>query len=310
METTGTSPRRAFTLIEVLVVVAIIALLAAILLPSLQRARDQAKIGVCKASLQQIGRTGAIYQASEASYSPVLLNYYFTGYPGAPPVPARARFASVAMRRYDLGRPLPPKFNPEASWDKKLIDEYTADQLPRHWVCPFVREEGNGKILIGQRLVKGTSTAQMYQLWEWRGRQETFHPWLWEEVVRGKSVRGDQERHPNDPKEGRPKYSVITFNRIKLPLGSVEPDPPGAIAANDGRLYSAARKWSDSDARRRYSASLSDMTMMYCAQGSFLAFEYAMNNPAGHRTASGAGTDTVFADGHVEWVKGTNIGWP
>lgn len=46
--------RRAFTLIEILVVVAIIALLVAILLPSLSQAREQARRGMCANNIRQM----------------------------------------------------------------------------------------------------------------------------------------------------------------------------------------------------------------------------------------------------------------
>lgn len=56
----------AFTLIEVLVVVAIIALLVAILLPSLQNARNQARASVCANNIRQ-GASGAIITLMESN---------------------------------------------------------------------------------------------------------------------------------------------------------------------------------------------------------------------------------------------------
>ena len=47
--------RRAFTLVELLVVIAIIGLLVALLLPALARAREAAREAVCKSNLRQIG---------------------------------------------------------------------------------------------------------------------------------------------------------------------------------------------------------------------------------------------------------------
>jgi prepilin-type N-terminal cleavage/methylation domain-containing protein/prepilin-type processing-associated H-X9-DG protein len=53
--------KTAFTLIEVLVVIAIIALLLAILLPALSRVRKQAKAAACQANLRQWATTLALF---------------------------------------------------------------------------------------------------------------------------------------------------------------------------------------------------------------------------------------------------------
>lgn len=62
--------KRAFTLVELLVVISIIALLMAILLPSLQRARKQARATVCQSNLRQVGLAVNLYAENFDYYVP------------------------------------------------------------------------------------------------------------------------------------------------------------------------------------------------------------------------------------------------
>jgi len=64
-------PRRAFTLIELLVVISIIAVLVAILLPTLQSARNVARDVSCLSNTRMIGIAGAAYAAENKDLWPV-----------------------------------------------------------------------------------------------------------------------------------------------------------------------------------------------------------------------------------------------
>jgi prepilin-type N-terminal cleavage/methylation domain-containing protein/prepilin-type processing-associated H-X9-DG protein len=79
---------RAFTLIEVLVVVAMIALLLAILLPSSSGAREQARAAACGAQLRQLGVASAAYASTS--------NNWVAGSPNTSGNGARPGFAAGA----------------------------------------------------------------------------------------------------------------------------------------------------------------------------------------------------------------------
>lgn len=70
------SKNRAFTLVELLVVISIIALLVSILLPALNKAREQAKFVYCKTNLHQTGQALVIY-ASDFNGRIVPGQYWF-----------------------------------------------------------------------------------------------------------------------------------------------------------------------------------------------------------------------------------------
>lgn len=66
----GASLRSAFTLVELLVVIGIIALLVAILLPTLNKAREQGNWAACLSNMKQIGNALIFYANENHGYYP------------------------------------------------------------------------------------------------------------------------------------------------------------------------------------------------------------------------------------------------
>lgn len=63
--------RKVFSLIELLVVVAIIGILASMMLPSLGEARERAKIATCLNNMKQMGFSNAMYLDDSEGYYPI-----------------------------------------------------------------------------------------------------------------------------------------------------------------------------------------------------------------------------------------------
>ena len=113
--------QKGFTLIEVLVVIAVIALLMAILLPTLQRVKRQAKAAGCRSKLRQWGVALAAYQSDHEGTLP----------PRDFPIPFwnLRRYISESYELYLC--PMAPKLD-QGDWVGKTYSAWGA-WLPRGW---------------------------------------------------------------------------------------------------------------------------------------------------------------------------------
>src|SRR5690348_764827 len=117
---------QAFTLVELLVVIGIIALLISILLPTLSKARDSAKTVQCLATLRQWGNAQQMYAAESKGWA--VPDFQDSNPPGAAPTTSSRTFwTQNPVFRRALGIPPFDLSNP-----KNLTDRF-----PLGLLCPF-----------------------------------------------------------------------------------------------------------------------------------------------------------------------------
>jgi prepilin-type N-terminal cleavage/methylation domain-containing protein/prepilin-type processing-associated H-X9-DG protein len=146
--------KKAFTLIELLVVISIIALLLAILIPSLNRAMELARRIICGSHLKTLTKGSSAYATAHggwfvpAGYSP----YYDSDSPGTPPEQNSCNWVSnVTYRKYiDID-------------NYKTIQQKGIMQSPKEFLCP------SDKISIDPDNVSqyGVLTSYAYNVTDW-----------------------------------------------------------------------------------------------------------------------------------------------
>jgi prepilin-type N-terminal cleavage/methylation domain-containing protein/prepilin-type processing-associated H-X9-DG protein len=286
---------RAFTLVELLVVISIIAILLAVLLPAMGKARNQAKLVTCSVNAKQIGTILVIYQSENNGYVPVMRNKFYT-------VSAKSALLSLPFRKYSGALvALPSYLNPNEPWDEELMIIYALNYLPDFYICPFGRDSREATIFQDKGTVRiGTETRKNYVS---TGRMDSYSTWIWPRPQNYPFW----PNHPWGSPNGYNKYGNVVWHSTGSPDGFPGEPPWSGIQADSKRPADMA--WMENNPRRFSSVpKISARTALYCALGEL--DESLPNNRIfnyGSHKKNKGGTNVTFGDGHIEWVQGSQI---
>lgn len=230
----------AFSLIELLVVVGIIALLISILLPSLASARSSAKSTVCLSNLRQIGIQNAVYLNRYHAFAPVRLKtapdengemqdyFHDTG----------RQFRRKAPRwQWFLSEDLDPVVNPD-----KYPDEETFNQSMvidnRYFEDPamsaFANDVRNGSYGYNGTYLGNARTRDR----DGDGEDDSWVRWSVNESRisdPGQTVLAADSRGGSDP-HGNHSYWLDPPKKAVYGLDPEEPDSQQAFSPNPAKL--------------------------------------------------------------------------
>ena len=141
------APPRAFTLAELLVVIAVVAALLALLLPALGRAREQANLVRCLATLQEMARAAHLHAQEHRGHMPLAGGLYgnLPRWPNTVRDPARLKytyFADPDPRPAPLTASLGHYLNlPVALGSRAELEASLASEaVQKHFRCPADRD--------------------------------------------------------------------------------------------------------------------------------------------------------------------------
>ncbi|OHB50575.1 MAG: hypothetical protein A2Y10_10245 [Planctomycetes bacterium GWF2_41_51] len=285
-----------FTLVELLVVISIIALLLAILMPTLSKAREQARLLTCIANTKQIGLVLNAYSAGNNDVMPLTV--------GVSPwyeIPVKYCLLSVALRNYcGLTTPLPSNLSPDKAWWFPQLEEYLSRYAPKYFMCPYARgNRSTGYSTVTSTVILG---SKVFGVSNNIGVWESYSTWL-HSLYKGRVF------YPEHPYGGSLKYAQLPLYRPKESRWSLlRPDTIVPI-----KLTGGAQQFKDFEGNSLKAGSLSEVTILSCNAGERLLFNNDNNygrigNYGSHRKGKYGGSTALFGDQHVEWVIGGQIG--
>lgn len=213
-----------FTLVELLIVIAIIAILASLLLPALSRAKQLAKRTDCVSNLRQIGVAFEIYVDENDGRFP---------------------------DRRDLKGSLPGGYHPWTSWPPSdpragwaavmLKGSGTTDPL---WSCPAAAQCAAGNAAQSLQYVSGASNAVASRYWMWRFDRTndlsdpTMLEDFWTKTI-PQAVKDLQTASATDatigPINGPGDVEMVVDSYYPSTIPTVDPDLKGRTAHPGGR---------------------------------------------------------------------------
>ncbi|MCE5339991.1 MAG: type II secretion system GspH family protein [Planctomycetaceae bacterium] len=300
---------KGFTLVELLVVISIIAMLLAVLMPALGKAREQAKVITCLANCKQVGTIIAAYRSEYNGAVPIVFNRWAKNTGG---VKVKNSYISIALRNYsEQTKHLPSSLDPEGTWGLQYngkVATYVEKYLPSFYICPFAR----GKATETDRKYEGTVAVNGTEFTKqnFKGKFETFSTFAY-----GRVKDEDMAAWWGIAPGLRPKYAALPWNSTYDNYGRLRglPDLENPIVW-EGRTHLSNKIINGVQVPIKIS-SLSEATVSYCVMGESRDYDRNLTSPniifnyKSHHKQNSGGSSAIFADTHAAWVPGDQIGW-